>query len=64
MLDDWAEDLKLGLEREIKEVDRRIRNVRRAMTAAPTLEEKLSCQKQIKAIEAQRNQMRRSLFEG
>nr|CBX31078.1 hypothetical protein N47_E45900 [uncultured Desulfobacterium sp.] len=48
---------------EIKELDRQIKEVRRAATAAPTLEEKLAGQKQIKALEAQRNQKRRSLFD-
>jgi adenine-specific DNA-methyltransferase len=33
------------------------------MTAALTLEDKLAAQRQIKALEAQRNQKRRSLFE-
>ena len=55
--------MKVGLEREIKEVDRRIREARRATTAALTLEEKLSGQKQIRTLDALRNQMRRSLFE-
>jgi superfamily II DNA or RNA helicase len=62
-LDGWADDLKLGLEREIKELDRHIKEVRRAAGAAPTLEEKLAGQKQIKALESQRNEKRRSLFE-
>lgn len=62
-LDGWAEDLKLGLEREIKELDRQIKESRRAATAALTLEEKLAGQKQIKALEAQRNTRRRSLFD-
>jgi adenine-specific DNA-methyltransferase len=62
-LDGWAEDLKLGLEREIKEIDRQIREVRRATVAAPTLEEKLAGQKQIKALESQRNAKRRALFD-
>lgn len=35
----------------------------RTATAALTLEEKLAGQKQIKALEAQRNQKRRSLFD-
>lgn len=39
-LDGWADDLKLGLERAIKDLDR-----------------------QIKALESQRNEKRRSLFE-
>jgi adenine-specific DNA-methyltransferase len=62
-LDGWADDLKLGLEREIKELDRQIKEARRGATAAPTLEEKLAAQKQIKALEAQRNEKRRSLFD-
>ena len=62
-LDGWADDLKLGLERELKEIDRQIKEARRAATTALTLEEKLAGQKQIKALEAQRNQKRRSLFD-
>jgi adenine-specific DNA-methyltransferase len=62
-LDGWSDDLKLGLEREIKDLDRRIKEVRRAATAALTLEDKLAAQKQIKALEARRNQKRRSLFD-
>ena len=63
-LDGWADDLKLGLEREIKEIDRAIKEARRAATTALTLEDKLTGQKQIKALEAQRNLKRRSLFDG
>jgi len=62
-LDGWADDLKLGLEREIKEFDRQIKEARRSATAALTLEDKLAGQKQIKTLESQRNQKRRSLFE-
>ena len=62
-LEGWADDLKLGLEREIKEIDRQIKEARRAATGAPTLEEKLAGQKRIKGFESQRNDKRRSLFE-
>ena len=62
-LEGWADDLKLGLEREIKEIDRQIKEARRAATAALTLEEKLAGQKQIRALESQRAQRRRSLFD-
>lgn len=62
-LEGWADDLKLGLEREIKEMDREIKEARRAATTALTLEEKLAGQKQIKSLESQRNEKRRSLFE-
>jgi len=62
-LDGWADDLKLGLEREIKELDRQIKEARRTATTALTLEEKLAGQKQIKTLEAQRNEKRRTLFD-
>jgi adenine-specific DNA-methyltransferase len=62
-LEGWADDLKLGLERELKELDRQIKEARRAAVVALTLEEKIAGQKQIKALEAQRAQKRRSLFD-
>ncbi|SDX48189.1 SNF2-related protein [Nitrosomonas oligotropha] len=62
-LDGWADDLKVGLEREIKEIDRQIKEARRSAVTALTLEEKLSGQKLIKSLEAQRNLKRRSLFD-
>jgi ERCC4-related helicase len=62
-LDVWADDLKLGLEREIKEIDRQIKEVRRATMAKLTLEEKLEGQKQVKSFELLRSQKRRALFD-
>jgi adenine-specific DNA-methyltransferase len=62
-LENWAEDLKLGLEHEIKELDRQIREARRTSIAAPTLDEKIAAQKQIKSLEGQRNQKRKVLFD-
>ena len=47
-LDGWADDLKVGLEREIKEIDRQIKEARRAAASASTLEEKLKGQKEVK----------------
>ena len=62
-LDGWADDLKVGLEREIKDIDRRIKEARRAATLALSLEEKLAGQKALKALEAERSTKRRSLFD-
>jgi len=62
-LEGWADDLKLGLEREIKELDRQIKEARRGATLALTLEGKLAGQKQIKTLESQRSQKRRTLFD-
>ncbi len=62
-LDGWADDLKVGLERELKDLERQIKEARRAATVALTLEEKLAGQKAVKALEAERSNKRRSLFD-
>jgi adenine-specific DNA-methyltransferase len=62
-LDGWADDLKIALEREIKDIDRQIKEAKRAAMLALTLEEKLEGQKQIKALEMLRNGKRRALFD-
>ncbi|HEL3809313.1 TPA: DEAD/DEAH box helicase family protein [Stenotrophomonas maltophilia] len=61
-LDSWADDLKLGLEQEIKEIDREIKEVRRTAATSPTLEEKLSWQKKQRELEGKRSKLRRELF--
>ncbi|WP_199153352.1 SNF2-related protein [Chromobacterium sp. ASV23] len=61
-LDAWADDLKLGLEQEIKEIDRQIKEVRSTAATAPTLEEKLSWQKKQRELEGKRSKLRRELF--
>lgn len=62
-LDGWADDLKVGLEREIREIDRQIREARRAATGAVTLDDKLQGQKALRTLEATRAAKRRSLFD-
>ncbi len=62
-LDSWADDLKNGLEREIKEIDRQIRETRKRAKAAMTLDEKLAGQKAVKTLESRRSNRRKSLFE-
>lgn len=62
-LEAWADDLKVGLEQEIKEIDRQIKEVRRTAATAPTLEEKLQWQKQQRELEQKRNKLRRDLFD-
>lgn len=61
-LDAWADDLKLGLEQEIKEIDRKIKEVRNTAAIASTLEEKLSWQKKQRELEGRRSKLRRELF--
>jgi ERCC4-related helicase len=62
-LDDWADDLKVGLEREIKELDRRIKEARTKSKGAATLAEKLAAQKEQRDLEGQRDKKRRELFD-
>ena len=62
-LDAWADDLKVGLENEVKELDREIKDVRRTATVAATLEEKLQWQKRQRELEDKRNQLRRRIFD-
>jgi ERCC4-related helicase len=61
-LDAWADDLKLGLEQSIKEIDREIKEIRRTAATAPTLDEKLNWQKRQRELEGKRNKLRRELF--
>lgn len=62
-LDNWADDLKIGLEQEIKELDKEIREVRRVAKAAPDLEDKLNWQKKQRELEKHRSRKRRELFD-
>lgn len=62
-LDRWADDLKFGLEQEIKDLDKQIRDLRRTSTTAISLADKLVAQKAQRDIEAQRNKKRRELYE-
>lgn len=62
-LDSWADDLKVGLEQEIKNLDREIRDVRRTAKAAVDLDEKLNWQKRQRELENLRSRRRRELYD-
>ena len=62
-LDDWMDDLKHGLEQDIKETDREIKEARRTAATAVTLEEKLAWQKKQRELENKRSKQRRELFD-
>jgi len=62
-LDRWSDDLKLGLERELKDLDAGIKDMRKQSAVAITLADKLAAQREIKALEKRRNRKRRDLYE-
>ncbi len=62
-LENWADDLKVGLEREIKNLDNEIKEAKRALRTEGTLAEKIDAQKKIKELESKRNEKRRNLFD-
>jgi superfamily II DNA/RNA helicase len=62
-LDHWSDDLKQGLEREIKGLDKEIREARKVAALASSLAEKLEAQKMIKTLEHNRKEKRKRLYE-
>ncbi len=62
-LDRWADDLKHGLEMELKDLDAQIRVLKRESKLAGTLESKLELHRQLKDAEAERSRKRRELYE-
>lgn len=62
-LERWADDLKYGLEMELKELDARIRALKKDARLAPDLQGKLEMHRQLKDAEAERSRKRRRLYE-
>ena len=62
-LDGWSDDLKNGLEVEIKEIDKAIKEARKSATIAASLQDKLHWQKTQRELEMKRTKLRRELFD-
>jgi adenine-specific DNA-methyltransferase len=62
-LDHWSDDLKQSMEREIKDLDKQIREARKVAALAGSLREKLEGQKAIKTLESTRKERRKRLFD-
>lgn len=61
-LDRWSEDLKLGLERELRELNREIKEAQKATALSANLSDKLAAQKRLRDIERKRSQKRRDIY--
>jgi superfamily II DNA or RNA helicase len=62
-LDRWAEDRKLALEEELKDLDRLITETKREALAAQLLPQKVALQQALREYESSRTARRRELFE-
>src|SRR5690606_34099143 len=61
-LEEWSDDLKEGLEREINDLNKQIKQARKAAALSKTLADKLTHQRNIRNLEAQKAEKRRALF--
>jgi len=62
-LDKWAEDMKISLEKEIKDLDAEIKLRKAEARKISELASKIAEQRMIKDLEKKRNEKRKSLFE-
>lgn len=62
-LERWADDLKGGLEQEVKDLDTEIRGAKRNARLEANLEAKVAAQRRIRELEAERARKRRALFD-
>jgi hypothetical protein len=62
-LDAWADDLKAGLDLHIKELDAKIKLLKRDKSFALSLDDKLACEREYKSLGEERSRLRRRLFD-
>lgn len=62
-LEKWADDLKAGLECELKELDSEIKAIKRSAKLESSLDAKVALHRKAKELESERSRKRRSLFE-
>ncbi len=62
-LERWAEDLKAGLEQELKDLDAEIKSTKKEAKLQPELDAKLALHRKAKALEADRSRKRRVLYD-
>ena len=61
-LDQWADDMKISLEKEIKDIDAEIKLRKAEAKKTMNLELKVKAQRAIKELESKRSEKRKRLF--
>lgn len=61
-LERWSDDLKLGLLRELDELEREFKQTRREASIGSSLSDKLEVQRRLRDIERRKNRKRQELF--
>ena len=61
-LERWSEDRKTSLDLKIKEIDKQIRDLKKNTRNLHTLDEKIANQRNLRAAETERMNLRRKLF--
>lgn len=62
-LNRWSDDLKCSLEMEIKELDEEMTSTKKNAKLAPSLQEKIALQRQVRELEQKRNTKRKELYD-
>ena len=62
-LQEWADDMNIGLERELKELEFEIKVCKGDAKKSLSLESKIALQRKVKELEVKRNAKRRGYFE-
>ena len=61
-LEKWADDVKKGLELQLKQLDADIKTLKSEARKLPELQRKVEAQRRIKKMEKRRNELRQNLF--
>ncbi len=62
-LDRWADDLKHGLQVELKDLEAAIKQRKKDARFVPDLQSKVAAQREVAELESKRNRLRRELFD-
>ena len=62
-LEKWAHDIKLGMEKTLRELDRLLVESRKASRGKLSLEQKIEAQEKLRSLECKRNELRLNIYD-